>query len=183
MWESGDEDDGDAVAIGHELALQVKARETRHLQIGNQARSLSEAWGLQDRSADPKVATSYPSDSIRSRSDLRKSSSSTTEIMGLASSRSQFDNCKNRWSVPLYECNVVMTLEIIKVYDGLRFVRFGQFRQCSGHIPSKDAGRRSESTGAQHHFRRAGNLGNIGSKMAENCPMFSRLGTMYLKQN
>jgi ABC-type uncharacterized transport system substrate-binding protein len=29
----------------------------------------------------------------------------------------------------------------------------------------------------------AGNLGNIGSKMTEDCPMFSRLGAMYLEQN
>src|SRR5262249_18513640 len=38
-----------------------------------------------NRSADSKVATSYPSDSIRSRSDsLAKSSSSTIEIMGFS---------------------------------------------------------------------------------------------------
>jgi hypothetical protein len=57
------------------------------------------------------------------------------------------------------------------------------FASVQATIPSKDAGRRSESTAAPHHFRRAGDLGNIGSKMAENCPMFSRLAAMYLKQN
>jgi hypothetical protein len=34
VWESGNENDGDAAAIGDEPALQVKAGETRHLQIG-----------------------------------------------------------------------------------------------------------------------------------------------------
>ena len=32
------------------------------------------------------------------------------------------------------------------------------------------------------HFRRAGNLGNIGSKMAENCPMFSNSGRCILSK-
>jgi hypothetical protein len=36
------------VAIGDEPALQVKAREAGHLQIGNEARGLSEACGLQE---------------------------------------------------------------------------------------------------------------------------------------
>ena len=54
MWESGDEDDGDAVAIGHELALQVKARETRHLQIGNKARRFSQTLGLQEPLGGPE---------------------------------------------------------------------------------------------------------------------------------
>jgi hypothetical protein len=36
------------VAIGDEPALQVNARKTWHLQIGNQTRRLSEACGLQE---------------------------------------------------------------------------------------------------------------------------------------
>ena len=34
--------------IGDEPTLQVKARETGHLQIGNEARGLNEACGLQE---------------------------------------------------------------------------------------------------------------------------------------
>ena len=36
------------MAIGDEPALQVNARKTGHLQIGNQTRGLSEACGLQE---------------------------------------------------------------------------------------------------------------------------------------
>jgi hypothetical protein len=57
------------------------------------------------------------------------------------------------------------------------------FASAQATIPWKDAGRRSESTVAPQHFRRAGDLGNIGSKVAENCSMFSRPGAMYLEQN
>jgi len=35
---------------------------------------------------------------------------------------------------------------------------------------------------AQRHFRRGGNLGNIGSKMGENCPMFSNSGRCILSK-
>jgi hypothetical protein len=56
------------------------------------------------------------------------------------------------------------------------------FASVQAIIPSKDAGRQNPPP--RHiHFRRAEDLGNIGSKMAENCPMFSRLGAMYLEQN
>ena len=56
------------------------------------------------------------------------------------------------------------------------------FANVQATIPSKDAGRQSESTAAPHHFRREGDSGNIGSKMAENCPMFSRLGGCILSK-
>jgi hypothetical protein len=45
--ESGDEDDRDAAALSEKPALQIKARQTRHLHIANQARSLRKAPGFQ----------------------------------------------------------------------------------------------------------------------------------------
>jgi hypothetical protein len=56
------------------------------------------------------------------------------------------------------------------------------FASVQATIPLKDAGRRSESTAAPP-FSTQGTLGNIGSKVAENCPIFLRLDAMYLEQN
>jgi hypothetical protein len=48
FWKSSDEDDGDALTLGDEPALQVKAGKTRQLQIGDQAGGLSEAPRFQE---------------------------------------------------------------------------------------------------------------------------------------
>jgi hypothetical protein len=102
------------VAIGDEPALQVNARKTGHLQIGNQTRGLSEACGLQETLCGLEGRYIVPKHSIRSRIDcLTKSSSTTIEIMALPNVRSQSVNCeKSKW-VLLYECNNIMAFEII----------------------------------------------------------------------
>jgi len=46
--ESGDEDDWDAAALGEEPALQLKAGQTRHLHVANQARRLPKAPGFEE---------------------------------------------------------------------------------------------------------------------------------------
>ena len=84
--ETRNENDGDAVAFGDEPALQSRPDRPGICKSVMRHEVSARHAASRNRSADSKVAASYPSDSIRSRSDsLTKSSSSssTIEIMGL----------------------------------------------------------------------------------------------------
>ena len=98
---------GDALAIGDEPALQVNARKTGHLQIGNQTRGLSEACGLQETLCGLEGGYIVPKrfDQVSERF--------SDEII----------NCAKSKLVLLYECNIIMAFEIIELYDGLFFVQ------------------------------------------------------------